>query len=56
MGRYAVSGSLEQMGVLDGADMTPEAALAKLYYVYGKDLSKAERASLFLMPLGADRS
>lgn len=56
MGRYAVSGSLEQMGVLDGADMTPEAALAKLYYVYSKDLSKAERAGLFLMPLGADRS
>lgn len=56
MGRYAVSGSLAAMGVLDGADMTPEAALAKLYYAQAKGASKEERAEIFINPLLGDRT
>jgi len=56
MGRYAVSGSLAAMGVLDGADMTPEAALAKLYYVQAKHLGRAEQRALFLQPMMGDRT
>ncbi|MEJ2794488.1 asparaginase domain-containing protein [Iodobacter sp. LRB] len=55
MGRYAVSGSLTALGVLDGADMTPEAALAKLYYVQAKGMDRDERAALFLAPHSGDR-
>ncbi|AZN35761.1 asparaginase domain-containing protein [Iodobacter ciconiae] len=56
MGRYAISGSLASMGVLDGADMTPEAALAKLYYAQAKCSDRAGRAEIFINPLCGDRS
>ncbi|AMC33651.1 asparaginase domain-containing protein [Janthinobacterium sp. B9-8] len=55
MGRYAVSGSLAALGVLDGADMTPEAALAKLYYAQAKGADRAERVSIFLNSRSGDR-
>ena len=42
MGDYATGGALRRAGVLDGADMTTEAAVAKLYYLLGSGLGADE--------------
>ncbi|WP_334062343.1 asparaginase [Alteromonas genovensis] len=39
MGGYATGHGLQEVGVLSGSDMTPEAALAKLHYLLSKNLS-----------------
>ena len=42
LGAYAASAGLKEIGAADGADMTTEAALAKLYYLFSKGLSPEE--------------
>ena len=42
MGGYATGDALLSAGVTGGADMTPEAALTKLLYLFSKGLSPAE--------------
>ena len=39
MGGYATGHGLQEVGVLSGSDMTPEAALAKLHYLLSKGLT-----------------
>ncbi|MFG6667334.1 asparaginase [Halomonas sp. HNIBRBA4712] len=54
-GAYAAGSGLEQAGVLSGADMTPEAALAKLVHLLAQPLSEADRRQRFLTPLVGER-
>lgn len=42
MGGYATGSALERAGVVSGLDMTPEAALAKLIWLFGRGLDAAE--------------
>jgi L-asparaginase len=42
MGTYATGSALLRAGVISGVDMTPEAALAKMFYLLGQNLSADE--------------
>ncbi len=42
MDEYAPGSALKDAGVISGADMTPEAALGKLFYLFSQDKSIAE--------------
>ena len=46
LGTYASSASLLNAGAVSGYDMTTEAAVAKLYYLFSKDYSKEEIKAL----------
>ncbi|MFC3093581.1 L-asparaginase 1 [Alteromonas sediminis] len=46
MGGYATGNALREAGVISGADMTPEAALAKLHYVLSQNLDYATSKQL----------
>lgn len=42
LGTYETSSALKRVGAVSGFDMTTEAAVAKLYYLFGKGLSRDE--------------
>ncbi len=42
LGTYETSNALKQAGAISGYDMTSEAAVAKLYYLFSQNLSKEE--------------
>lgn len=45
-GKYSTSSKLAEIGVIGGADITYEAAIGKLMYVLGKNLSKEKTRNL----------
>lgn len=47
MGHYETSLNLQQIGVIDGKDITTEAAIAKMMYLLGKNLPKKEFKKCF---------
>lgn len=55
-GAYAVGGELAATGVLDGADMTVEAALAKLSFALDLGLEGAPLRSFFALNMVGERS
>ena len=46
LGQYATSKALHDIGAVNGKDMTTEAALTKLYYLFSLDLEKEEIKTL----------
>jgi L-asparaginase len=50
-GRYETSSAFQRIGVISGADMTSEAALMKLMYLLGQDLSQDEIRKYIQVPL-----
>ena len=51
---YQVGNKLLEMGVIQGRDMTSEAAMTKLMWAIGQDLSQKEIASLFAKNLAGE--
>lgn len=51
MGKYATSAALADMGIIDGKDITTEAALAKLMYMLGREVSSKSFKTIFETPL-----
>jgi L-asparaginase len=47
---------LQEVGVLSGSDMTPEAALAKLHYLLSKDLTFDEVSKMLTQNLRGELS
>ncbi|TNJ44283.1 asparaginase [Tamlana fucoidanivorans] len=47
MGHYETSEALERIGVISGKDMTTEAAVAKLMYMLGQNMSDSEFKTIY---------
>ena len=50
-GKYETSSAFNKIGVISGADMTYEAAVAKLMYLLGTDLTTQEIKNWLQKPL-----
>lgn len=53
-GRYLSGRWLQEIGVLNGADITSEAALTKLMFLLGKESSEDERRSRLIEPISGE--
>jgi L-asparaginase len=51
IGKYAASLDMGKIGIIGGYDITTEAALAKLMYLLGRDMSREETETLLQKPL-----
>ncbi|RAV28036.1 asparaginase [Sinomicrobium soli] len=51
MGKYETSTHLKKLGLINGKDITTEAALAKLMYLLGNNISKKAFRTVFETPL-----
>lgn len=56
MGKYAASTQLQKAGVVSGGDMTCEAAVTKMMYLLGKELSYEQTCRLLGEPLRGEMS
>ncbi len=50
-GKYETSATLKEIGILSGKDITTEAAITKLMYILGRELSLKETTQLIQQPL-----
>ena len=50
-GQYQTSKYLKQVGVVSGSDITAEAAITKMMYIFAKELDAAKSAELLGMSL-----
>ncbi|MCF2487793.1 asparaginase [Dyadobacter sp. CY347] len=55
-GHYETSRFLKQAGVVSGSDITAEAAITKMMYVFGKESDPKKCAELLAMPLRGEMS
>ncbi len=51
MGKYSTSIGLQKVGVISGHDITTEAAIAKLMFLLGTELSAPEIKDLLQIPI-----
>ena len=56
LGKYATSLALQKIGVVSGYDLTTEAAVTKLMYLLGKDLSSEEVRRQMEVPICGEMS
>ncbi|HEV7349468.1 asparaginase [Telluribacter sp.] len=55
-GQYQTSKYLKQIGVVSGSDITAEAAITKMMYVFGTDLGSQHHRDLLASPLRGEMS
>lgn len=56
MGQYETSKTLQEIGVINGKDITVESALAKLKYLLGQDISQSDFKAFFETALRGEMS
>ena len=55
-GRYETSSALNRIGVIGGADITSEAAIVKMMYLFGQELTSSEVKHYLRMPIRGELS